>query len=90
MRVTWFKDREIILDESVMSDETSGEQNCPDQEYPETWEQPVIRNSFSSRRCAFMMRLSETQQFIGKVQNKTLRYKTRVFNLRRDIIWMVH
>lgn len=72
MRVTWFRDRKILVDESEMSDETSGEQNCPDQESLETREQPVIRNSFSSRRCAFMLRLSETQQFIGKVQNKTL------------------
>ena len=72
MRVTWFKDRKILVDESEMSDETSGERNCPDQEYLETREQPVIRNSFSSRRCAFMLRLSETQQFIEKVQNKTL------------------
>ena len=72
MRVTWFKDRKILVDESEMSDKTSEEQNCPDREYQETREQPVIRNSFSSRRCAFMLRLSETQQFIEKVQNKIL------------------
>ena len=73
MRVTESKDRKILVDESEMTDKASEDrskdQNIPDQE---SQEQPLTRNTFSSRRWLVMMRLSEKQQFIGKVHNKAL------------------
>ena len=71
MRVTGFKDRKILVDESEMTDKASEdenkERNIPDQE---SQEQPLTRNTFSSRRWLVMLRLSEKQQFIGKIQNE--------------------
>ena len=65
MRVTLNKDRKILVDESEMSDKASGDQNLPDQE---TQEPPLTRNAFSCVKWPLMLRLSEKQQFIGKVQ----------------------
>ena len=72
MRVTGFKDRKILVDESEMTDKASEdeinkERNIPDQE---SQEQPLTRNTFSSRRWLVILRLSEKQQFIGKIQNE--------------------
>ena len=67
MRVTWNKDRKILVDESEMSDKASGDQNPPNQE---TREPPLTRYAISRVRLPLMFRLSEKQQFIGKVQNK--------------------
>ena len=67
MRVTWNKDRKILVDESEMSDKASGDRNPPDQE---TQEPSLTRNAFSRVKWHLMLRLSEKQQFIGKVQNK--------------------
>ena len=65
MRVTWNKDRKILVDESEMSDKASGDQNPPNQE---TQEPPLTRYAISCVRGPSMLRLSEKQQFIGKVQ----------------------
>ena len=71
MRVTGSQDRKILVDESEMTDKASEdenkERNIPDQE---SQEQPLTRNTFSSRRWLVMLRLSEKQQFIGKIQNE--------------------
>ena len=71
MRVKGFQDRKILVDESEMTDKASEdenkERNIPDQE---SQEQPLTRNTFSSRRWLVMLRLSEKQQFIGKIQNE--------------------
>ena len=71
MRVTGFQDRKILVDESEMTDKASEdenkERNIPGQE---SQEQPLTRNTFSSRRWLVMLRLSEKQQFIGKIQNE--------------------
>ena len=71
MRVTGFQDRKILVDESEMTDKASEdenkERNIPDQE---SQEQPLTRNTFSSRRWLVMLRLSEKQQFIGTIQNE--------------------
>ena len=71
MRVTGFQDRKILVDESEMTDKASEDENkersIPDQE---SQEQPLTRNTFSSRRWLVMLRLSEKQQFIGKIQNE--------------------
>ena len=73
MRVTGFQDQKVLVDESEMTDKASEdgdkERNIPDQE---SQEQPFTRNTFSSRRWLVMLRLSEKQQFIGKVLNKAL------------------
>ena len=73
MRVTGFQDQKVLVDESEMTDKASEdenkERNIPDQE---SQEQPLTRNACSSRRWLVMLRLSEKQQFIGKVKNEAL------------------
>ena len=71
MRVIWNIDRKILVDENEMTEKGCNETNAQDQE---SQERPAQRSSGFRQRLPPRWRLTDKQQFIGKVHDNSIIY----------------